>query len=182
MSFKQFLEFTLHSYSQGALDSLCGVYSVVNSVDAVLNTSQYDAYTAFKVAIKSIGYEFPAAAYEGTTIDDVDAMLKAITRWVHRNYNKTVSYTAPFGYNQFKDSDTFLQALSEQLDDKSVAIVGIESPFAHWTVVQKMVDNTIKFFDSDGLTLVDKAKVDVIKHKGKWIMTPGDTRIIRNIT
>lgn len=162
---------------QGSLDGLCGVYSIVNAFN-VLNIDGFDDSECFKVALQAIKNKLPTAIWNGTFINDIEHMVDAVATWVEKTYKEDIVWDRPFEKTKFKNGEEYLEALNKIIDDYSVAIIGIEKPYEHWTVAWQTTEKEIKFFDSDGLTLVHKS--DFAKPgKKRWKVDSTETLVIK---
>jgi hypothetical protein len=117
--------------SQGGLDGLCGLYSIVNALGllfpSAMNTEASD--NTFKVIAKAIG-GWPDHLFYGTTEKDIREMLDAARKY----FKHTFSWEQPFAHTKFKSFDEFAREIGWRIKgDDAFAVVGISKPWEHWT-------------------------------------------------
>jgi hypothetical protein len=166
---------------QGSMDALCGPYSIVNALN-LLNIKGYDDTECFIQCVTAIKNKFPKAIWFGTYISDMEKMAEAVCHWAKKEYGAVIEWNRPFKDTDFKSPAEFFKELSAQLDDYSVATLGIDEPYQHWTVAWYTKGNELKFFDSDGLTLVRKNQISLDDKANKWTFATEETIIFRKLS
>ena len=128
---------------QGDLDGLCGAYAVVNAVTRLLHDRGFtreDANRLFKRLCHALHrrQKMPQAVWRGTHIEDVDAMLQTVQRFVRESFDLRLVVSRPFAAETVKRRDRFFNVLSAAFnadDRRKVAILGLDKPGFHWTNV-----------------------------------------------
>jgi hypothetical protein len=133
------------AFYQGELDGLCGMYAIVNAVE--LCDESIDSEEVFKLACLGLAHsKWPAVLWEGTSLRQLQFMLKNITE----RY-PTINVKYPFLVTQPSSNELFWNAFDEIFDAPAstavCAIVRIASE-QHWTIISPegrrlaMVDST----------------------------------------
>lgn len=134
---------------QGSLDSLCGVYSIVNAERYLNRTTEEDSKALFKEII--------------CKLEEHDMLVEALTEGMSRNhlaliFNEVTKYRITFTKNAFvgvrtPDLDTFWNRMTTFLDErpKRVVMLGFErrvEEWGHWTVVYRITPKQMQLLDS----------------------------------
>lgn len=147
---------------QGDLDSLCGLYAIVNAVrllrpelnhrqarllfDALGETLSEKSVTAHETV--SLGIELPVMhALIASAVSYLDDVL-GISLTAR-------SLTSLQGIRRFND---LWGALASRLDGDCVAILGLSGHHEHWTVAYRVTDRTIRLFDSDLVQVLTRSR------------------------
>lgn len=135
---------------QGDEDSLCGPYSVVNSL-RLLWPHEMDANTTsavFKAVAHSLD-RWPSILWEGTHYGDMPTMLMAAqchlaTRALHFIWNR------PFRQGAINHIEVFETNLRHELDcPGTAAVVCMDvGPWLHWSVVDRFTKHHMVMTDS----------------------------------
>lgn len=161
-------------YLQGALDSLCAVYGIVNSAKIIDNLSEEKSRELFnKILIYLEEKELLVKALiEGTTINIVGSILKDVA-----------INNIPYRYMPYKNKqisfDSFWNEITDFLKVKSravlMAINGYE--WDHWSVVSHISENKIFFFDSLKLRSFLRSRCTIVKatKKRPHLLCPSHT-------
>ena len=131
---------------QGALDGLCGPYAITNSFE-LLGYDDVDA--VFRTACRALAQRrWPEAIWEGTTLGDMQRMIKACRTNLPDANCISVSY--PFMRSTPATHAAYWERFDEIFTDESVVcgIVGISKPSDHWIVVSRE-GNRLMFTDTD---------------------------------
>jgi hypothetical protein len=130
---------------QGSLDSLCGIYAIVN---AFYVCGFLDHDNLFKYACNSLApLRWPRVLWEGTTFEDLRKTISYCKRRLCV-YDIEVSY--PFWSNQPKTNKEYWGLFDEFFSEGGAccAIIGVVEPEPHWIVCGND-GNHIQILDSD---------------------------------
>ncbi len=131
-------------YEQGALDTLCGVYSIVNAICKVTNNDNSDL--VFKKII--------------TYLDNSGKLSTAITRGMNKTtikgilnniVNNEIKFELPFSKNKNINLSDFWKQLISFIDsgeDRTILICLGGHVWSHWTIVDSISQKQIKLYDS----------------------------------
>lgn len=119
---------------QGALDGLCGPYSIVNALTYLAGLSEDDQGDLFKALIRSGGEE-------------------------SRRSETEIAVSRPFSHKAFNcDFPAFFAELAALVDHPHrAAIIGLSKPYEHWTDATHLSGSRIVLRDSIGLHFIDRA-------------------------
>lgn len=155
-----------HGFSQGNLDGMCGVYSIINFLKLQTSTCLYDCCyrKIFKTLCDFLNNEellFSAASGEGLRfravgqlIDVASSELEASGRGsLHR---KTAFKIAPRSLSEF------WQSLQDHMDQETNGVIlGLGGKHDHWTCLERVTARQIRLFDSDGLSVLNRNKCTI---------------------
>jgi len=152
---------TIKPFSQGKLDSLCGLYCVVNAVRLAALPKQTIGRAKSKALIdaiaRALGPKLAKIFEHGT--EDLEPILRAADAWISDNYGQKLEFSRPFrGKRRLPTPGELKEEMSGHLAKPNTAV--IVSTSEHWTVVQRATNKRVILFDSDGHTFfrLDKQK------------------------
>jgi hypothetical protein len=172
---------------QGDLDGLCGAYAVVNAVTRLLHDRGFtreDANRLFKRLCHALHrrQKMPQAVWRGTHIEDVDAMLQTVQRFVRESFDLRLVVSRPFAAENVKRKDRFFNVLSAAFnadDRRKVAILGLDKPGFHWTNVTDVTRRSFRLYDSGRckrLRYCDCTVGETVRKR--QVLLPHETRIL----
>jgi hypothetical protein len=139
-------------YQQGDLDSLCGLYAIVNAIRLLHNDLDDDAALAlFRKLAKTLGRTLPNAVaplYAGISLTLLEELLITARQEAERHYGIIVTIEPLVLRRRRPSLGEVWEALRDQLDGSRVAIVMLTGLKDHWTVAYNVSDTTIRLFDS----------------------------------
>lgn len=153
---------------QGDLDSLCGVYSVVNAFSILLNLDKKGRESLFKhlIAVLEDEERTVGAITGGTTKWEIELLVLAAIDYSMIIHNKKVGLLHLFKSGKGVTIETFwtkLEAFFKTHETCSV-IVGMVGRYDHWTCVKKMTPKTMIVDDSVGVRHIRKSKCKMDKN------------------
>lgn len=156
-------------FVQGALDGLCGVYSIINGLTWALHTHKvwvgkparrtrhltcreseelFAALTTALLKRKRRG----APIVDGLHSLDMSYLLRKSALWLEEHYDTELRVVRPFYHRRQFSMRKVVQRLTLHLSvPGGAAIIGIESPWKHWTVAISVKRAHLQLLDSDGL-------------------------------
>jgi hypothetical protein len=139
---------------QGHHDSLCGVYSIINALNAVYKLSGEDRERLFKYLIKRLEKDqyVTKAIIGGTYKKHIDNMLVAAIDYLHRRHAVKIAVKRLFKRKTRIGVDRYWQTLTSFLESskRRAVIIGICGRDDHWTCVRAMKNLAMKLIDSSG--------------------------------
>jgi hypothetical protein len=173
----------LVSEHQGMIDGMCGVYSVVNGLKALYNHSESQDAHVFKAVCFGVRTAFPEVIVNGCNFTTLKKFLEAAQKWCNVEHkHEPMIFSTPYETYHFgPDTIDFFDNISEQISGRDVAIIGIEAPWSHWTVMQKTRGEHAYFFDSSGFpssVVFNKFVFWPKTEKGLISLSPRDTVIL----
>lgn len=168
---------TLRPFRQGDLDSLCGVYAIVNAVrrcTATAGVADQEWKLLFNHLIAADRRELEAA--EAVTIGMFNKPLwrRAKAACVYcRRLGVDLAATRPFRLKEWRQLD-LPHWLAEQATRPTTAVVlGLADPWDHWTVLHRVGRYYVTFFDSDGCKRIPLARFDLRTDRLRAVTEPG---------
>ncbi len=146
-------------YRQGGLDSLCGVYSVINAVAVAvapikrLTEEGYLDLFAFLICALKLEDRLPSVLISGCYYPVLSRLLKFARCWLWDRHHLQLHYRRPFHRHARNRTSDALRTLGRHLDrDRRAAIIRITGIHDHWTVVRSVGKRTrtLHLYDSGG--------------------------------
>jgi hypothetical protein len=178
---------SLQPYRQGALDGLCGVYSVVNALRLLCpevdnDTAEHLFDLLTQKLLRTAGNHTTVITWgigrmllrslldEATTymLDDFDIRLRA--------------RRLPKALRDDGNRDELWQALSEVVSPSCVAILGLAGKHSHWTVATTVTPLSIRLFDSGKLKALPRARCTVRKTRKRHQIEPRHVVLVERMT
>lgn len=143
-------------FAQGQLDSLCGVYAVVNAVQALIpGLTKPKARRLFQALMTALRAEdtgrVPLVA-DGLSRERVRRTILNANQYVRRRFGgRLIVRRVPKAIAERPSLPALWRLLGERLSQGQVAILGIDGVHSHWTVAVGVTPKSILLRDSDGL-------------------------------
>jgi hypothetical protein len=149
-------------FIQGWLDSLCGVYSIVNAATLINSLSQEDSQKTFNEVIFFLGRRkiLDRVIVEGINHKNLYSVIHGACRslFPYMETNKKGFLTL----NQWwRYSKTFLDE-----KDKRAIILSLGGKHEHLTVIKKMTSRSMLLVDSGGMIKLLKSNCRLPDYKG----------------
>lgn len=159
---------------QGDLDSLCGLYAVINAVRKAAKDIQpirgKDCIWLFNRLIAMLDKEkntLRCAVTDGLTQRDLSRVLAATNELVQKRFKATLSYHRPFWHKPNVGLKTLCRLVAAHEREPATAVlVGFSE---HWSVIDSMTRSGLKLLDSSnyGRLRFDKIVVTYQTHVAK---------------
>jgi hypothetical protein len=154
-------------YEQGYLDGLCGLYSVINAVRLVCkNTTEDECMILLKKIIKCLEKRkrISNIIIEGINEDEIRFILKNVIEPLY-----PIKWETPYRKQKGLTVHDFWKGVSTFLKEgkRRAVIVSMETKrWDHWSVVHRVTENQMSFFDSSDLKRINRKRCTT----GKRIM------------
>lgn len=166
---------------QGALDGLCGPYAIANAL-ALCGIKSFE--TVFRSCLMALPKRrWPSTLWEGTDVDDLAKMLRALSPLMKRH---SIKVSQPFAKCEPKGAAEYWRRFDEQFADPAsqAAILGLTKPLHHW-IVARPQGGRIQFVDSrpeDPKPIKNRASlaVGLRNRDAKWLIDPSELILFRN--
>lgn len=151
---------------QGALDALCGIYSIVNAVRLIafeLNAASAGELfdRLFQSLLGAVGSE-SSAVTGGIGRPMLAKLVREAAIYMLEEFDVRLKVQRlPKALRQGGSRDQLWQMLKERVGPSCVAIVGLEGKHSHWTVVAEVSSRQCLLFDSGNLRALRKAECAV---------------------
>jgi hypothetical protein len=134
-------------YLQGALDGLCGIYSIVNAARIISDINDQEARRLFEQILLHLEKtrDLSRVLAEGIDLNSIGSILRDIVN--HRIPNRAM----PFKHRPDVSLDEFWCEMLAFLDGnhKRAILICLSGPvWDHWSIVHAVSEKQIYFFDS----------------------------------
>ena len=154
------------SERQGSLDSLCGIYSIVNAVCHVAKLSSEQRQLLFKKLIKTLEKDKCVARcmLHGISKRQLLRLFTAAEQWLKNKHNITLLITPIAEVAERLSMKQYVQYLDNFLyDEEGILIAGIKGIHHHWTCIESVTPKTLQLMDSSGLNSLRVASCRISK-------------------
>jgi len=153
-------------YFQGSLDNLCGIYSIINAVNALRGPlNNYQSRQLFKLILRCI-YSSRGSKVSmgyGLTLNDVARVINTVvcTNYAIRRYK-------PFHGRTGINLNEYWDTLKAELElPNTIAFIGISGHFNHWTIVKRVTDHNLILADSIGIRYLNRKHCIMASHRAR---------------
>jgi hypothetical protein len=160
------------AWQQGYLDGLCAVYAVLNATRCLFPTrATEDVLTRmWRDIITELGPSIGAILLDGTTRDQVSALIRSANAFVRREGLGEIHAYQPYRTTSVASLEQYWQDMAALLGPKRrVAIIGLGKPWEHWTVIRSVSARAVNFHDSYGIRVFPQSRFVVGKPTGAQI-------------
>ena len=173
--------FDLHPFQQGGLDSLCGLYSVVNAERIINRSSDEDAQQLFDGLIHFLSRRrLLSTLLVGGILHT--QMLMILNRVVGRE--RIARVELPWRGVPNPDLTTFWHSMQAFLDGTSgrAIILGLQGYHDHWTVIKSISNRSIHLYDSSLIKRLPRSRCTTVYTRGKrkHQLLPAQTYFLSN--
>ena len=163
---------------QGQLDSLCGVYVIINAVNLVYPMRRQDRVILFKQLLTTLKRDeyLSIAIMSGTYKRHMNLMLSTAKKLIYRQHKVTVKVEPLFRVNKGVDARQFYQKLEAFLKHENRAvIVNLSGVLNHWSCVRETTKTSLLLEDSYGYRYVRKRSIHIgLEFLARHIIAPTD--------
>lgn len=148
---------------QGALDGLCGAYSIVNALSVLRGDPPDEAQGTFNKIIQHLSEKgrLSDAIRNGIGVGHLIQAVNAATE----HHPVEIEFYRPYPGDKRVYLPTLWDDLQKFMNNSAngvaVAIIGLAGVHRHWTVVKRITRNRMYFDDSDGLQHINRAGITV---------------------
>jgi hypothetical protein len=147
----------LHPYRQGALDSLCGIYAVINATrlaawpaERLTKRDCHDLFKALASVLDADGRLLQVLT-EGSFYPTLSRLLRVADRWLEAEFDLRIRFTRPYHLSHPARSAEILRQLARHLGTAQTAAIMClrECSAEHWTVAGSVTrSRSLRLFDS----------------------------------
>jgi hypothetical protein len=169
------LRLTIEPYRQGELDSLCGIYAVINAIYGLCPEMDGDlAETLFRKLIKSLGdhIERPIGPlYDGLPQSAVESLIRVGAQEIRRELEIKLKASA---YKPLRKPSLgqLWDDLRSHVHRRQVAILGLSGVEEHWTVAYAVSDKLIRLFDSNEYQVLRRSRCTTSRARKRFQIDP----------
>ncbi|MHB0872966.1 MAG: hypothetical protein ACYC2J_02420 [Acidithiobacillus ferrooxidans] len=141
----------LSPFEQGGLDSLCGIYSLINAGQIVNKNANSE-----RLFRSVISYLARNNKLQDTLISGM--LFKGIKELVDNIFAAIWKYEIKYAGVPTPELDVFWREMRRFLngDPKKAIVVGLSGTHDHWTVIKEISDKRLVLHDSDGLCYLSR--------------------------
>jgi hypothetical protein len=144
----------MEPFQQGGLDSLCGIYSLVNAEKVINQSKTEHSQDLFNDIVTSLEEEKLLASIltDGMLLKNLKFILNQVLA------DRIPQKTLPFHSKPNPNLGKFWSEVELFLSKKNRAvIISLSGVHEHWSTVEKITGKKIKLFDSDGLNYLNRS-------------------------
>jgi hypothetical protein len=150
---------------QGHLDSLCGVYSVINAIRLAadhadrsmlwlrqaLRQGWDDVLFSHLVRVATRRRRQLDFVYSGLDAQGLARLMRAASDWLKQFFDIEIAIRRPFYRQRRVSVPVRCRRMAVHLDEPATAVVvGTACPWSHWTVVARVEPSRLVLVDSGG--------------------------------
>lgn len=147
----------LRPYLQGNLDSLCGIYALINAIRWALRNELPSAKgppweELFRKltnhAVKEMGHlDLPTS---GLSLYAMIGLTHVARAYVSEELNIELLFRRPFAIKKPTQADQTIESISRHLQQpNSAALAAVYGKLNHWSVITQVDDKQAQLFDSE---------------------------------
>jgi hypothetical protein len=162
-------------FEQGGLDSLCGLYSIVNAERVINNTSNEESLALFNEVIYYLNKKrvLSSILIDGMYLKNVKTVLEKVV-------GDRIPYQhIPFAGWPNPDLDEFWKEMQIFLAEnpRRAVILSLSGIHDHFTVIKSITDKQIKLFDSNELYRINRTNCTTMyaTNKRRHVVFPAQT-------
>ncbi len=143
----------MEPFQQGGLDSLCGIYSLLNAEKVINNTKTEASQDLFNEIVAFLEEKKLLASIltDGMLLKNLRLILNEVMGKIIPQYN------LPFYAHPNPSLGEFWKEVEIFLNEPSRAvIISLSGVHDHWSTIKKITDKQIRLFDSDGLNYLNR--------------------------
>lgn len=168
-------------FQQGGLDSLCGLYSIINAERYINHSSDEETQRLFDDLVKYLSRHRLLGKF---LIDGIihTEMLVILEKVVGKKRISNVDI--PWRGVQNPDLTTFWRSMQSFLDGTAgrAIILGLNGYHDHWTVIESITNRSIMLYDSALIKRLPRSTCTTMYAAGKrqHILLPAQTYFLSN--
>ena len=163
----------LPPFQQGGLDSLCGLYSIVNAERIINHSSAEQAQALFDdmehfLARKRL---LTRLLLDGVIHSQMILILEKVVN------GRLSNIEIPWRSQPTPDLDAFWHSMRAFLDGTPgrAIILGLNGIHDHWTVIHSISSKSVFLYDSAEITRLPRSECSTARHRRKHHLLPAQT-------
>jgi hypothetical protein len=172
---------SLSPFQQGGLDSLCGLYSIINAERIINRSSDDETQALFNDLVHFLARRGLLSKF---LIDGIihREMLRILNKVVGRKRIRAVNI--PWRGVPNPDLTTFWKSMQNFLDGRPrrAIILGLQGYHDHWTVIERITSRSIFLYDSSLIKRLPRSYCTTVypTWKRKHVLLPAQTYFLSN--
>jgi hypothetical protein len=165
----------LPPFQQGGLDSLCGLYSVVNAERVINHSSDEQAQVLFEDMVHFLSRKrlLPRVLLDGVIHSHIVLILEKVVN------GRIPNVEVPWRSQPTPELDAFWQSMLDFLDGTPgrAIILGLNGFHDHWTVIEAITSKSIFLYDSALITRLPRSSCTTFytSRRRKHLLLPAQT-------
>ncbi len=163
----------LPPFQQGGLDSLCGLYSIVNAERIINHSSAEQAQELFDSMVHFLSRKrlLTRMLLDGVIHSQMLLILEKVVN------GRVSCVEVPWRSQPTPDLDAFWESMRSFLDGTPgrAIILGLNGVHDHWTVIHSISSKSVFLYDSAEITRLPRAECTTAKHRRKHHLLPAQT-------
>jgi len=170
----------LPPFQQGGLDSLCGLYSIVNAERYMNRSSDEQAQYLFDHMIAYLSRKrlLPRLLTDGIIHTHMLNIMDSVLG------RKVINKEVPWRGMPTPDLDTFWNSMQDFLNGQPgrAIILGLKGFHDHWTVIETITSRSILLYDSARMKRLPRSSCTTfsVTEKRKHLLLPAQTYFLSN--
>jgi hypothetical protein len=170
--------YRLPPFQQGGLDSLCGLYSIINAERIINHSTDDQAQHLFDTMIHFLSRK---RLLTRILLDGVihSHMLLVLEKVVN---GRIPNLEIPWRSQPTPELDPFWESMRHFLDGTPgrAIILSLNGYHDHWTVVHSISSKSIFLYDSDEIRRLPRSECTTAKRRRKHLLLPAQTYFLSN--
>ncbi len=163
----------LPPFQQGGLDSLCGLYSIVNAERIINHSSAEQAQELFDSMIHFLSSKrlLTKLLLEGVIHSQMLLIMEKVVN------GRISCVEVPWRSQPTPELDVFWDSMQSFLDGTPgrAIILGLNGVHDHWTVIHSISSKSVFLYDSAEITRLPRSECTTAKHRRKHHLLPAQT-------
>jgi hypothetical protein len=163
----------LPPFQQGGLDSLCGLYSIVNAERIINRSSDEHAQELFDTMVHFLSRKrlLTRILLDGVIHSHMLLILEKVVN------GRVPAVEIPWRSQPTPELDSFWESMREFLDGTPgrAIILGLNGYHDHWTVVESISRKSIFLYDSDRIRRLPRSECSTARHRRMHLLLPAQT-------
>jgi len=168
-------------FQQGGLDSLCGLYSIINAERIINHSSNEETQQLFDDLIHYLSRRGLLTKLLIGGIVHAE-MLVILNKVVGKK--RILNVQIPWRGILNPDLTAFWKSMQNFMDGSSVRaiILGLQGYHDHWTVIESITNRSIKLYDSASIQRLPRSSCTTVYATGKrkHVLLPAQTYFLSN--
>ena len=163
----------LPPFQQGGLDSLCGLYSIVNAERIINGSSADQAQELFDTMVHFLSRRrlLTRILLDGVIHSHMLLILEKVVN------GRIPQVEIPWRSQPTPELDPFWESMRAFLDGTPgrAIILGLNGFHDHWTVIRHITSKSIFLYDSAKITPLRRSECSTAKRRRKHLLLPAQT-------
>ncbi len=169
------------AYQQGDLDSLCGLYALINALWYLFQLNEDHCRALFAAMIKALHRRCRRPHHPilwGMSFSTLKGLIEAAQTCKVLDGAQTFQARPLRLSRDQRNLPQLWSGLSQELTPTCVAVIGISGAADHWCVVYRVTAKTLWLLDSSGQTRIYRSRCTVRSSRTRYCLEAGEILLI----